>query len=65
MQHVQGYTGSHWHWTPPSGNCLLRIAPVATRVMANKTLMRNLPTLLAVLMVMMVCQYDTVLMAVS
>jgi hypothetical protein len=33
--------------------------------MANKTLMRNLPTLLAVLMVMMVCQYDTVLMAVS
>jgi hypothetical protein len=24
MQHVQGYTGSHW--TPPSGNYSLRIA---------------------------------------
>ncbi len=29
MQHVQGYLRSHW--TPPSGNYLLRIAPAATR----------------------------------
>ncbi len=26
MQHVQGYSGSHW--TPPSGNYLLPIAPI-------------------------------------
>jgi hypothetical protein len=32
MQHVQGYTGSHWML--PLGNYLLRIAPAAT---ANKT----------------------------
>jgi hypothetical protein len=35
MQHVQGYLGSHW--TPPSGNYLLRIAPAAARATANKT----------------------------
>jgi hypothetical protein len=29
MQHVQGYSGSHW--TPPSGNYSLRIAPAAAR----------------------------------
>jgi hypothetical protein len=29
MQHVQGYSRSHW--TPPSGNYLLRIAPAAAR----------------------------------
>jgi hypothetical protein len=28
VRHVQGYSGSHW--TPPLGNYLLRIAPVAT-----------------------------------
>jgi hypothetical protein len=37
MQHVQGYTGSHW--TPPSSNFLLQIAPAATRATANKTMM--------------------------
>ncbi len=35
MRHVQGYSGSHW--TLPSGNYLLRIAPVAARATANKT----------------------------
>ena len=35
MQHVQGYTGSHW--MVPLGNYLLRIAPAATRATANKT----------------------------
>jgi hypothetical protein len=35
MQHVQGYSRSHW--MPPSGNYLLRIAPAATRATANKT----------------------------
>jgi hypothetical protein len=34
-QHVQGYSGSHW--TPPLGNYLLCIAPVAARATANKT----------------------------
>ncbi len=33
MQHVQGYSGSHW--TPASGNYSLRIAPVAARAKAN------------------------------
>jgi hypothetical protein len=36
MQHVQGYSGSHW--MPPLGNYLLRIAPEATRATANKTM---------------------------
>jgi hypothetical protein len=35
MQHVQGYSGSHW--TPPSGDYLLCIAPAAARATANKT----------------------------
>ncbi len=35
MQHVQGYPRSHW--TPPSGDYLLHIAPVAARATANKT----------------------------
>jgi hypothetical protein len=35
MQHVQGYSRSHW--MPPSGNYLLRIAPAAARVKTNKT----------------------------
>jgi hypothetical protein len=30
MQHVQGYTGSHW--MPPSGNYLLGIAPAAAKI---------------------------------
>ena len=37
MQHVQGYSGSHW--TPPPGNYSLCIAPVATGATANKTTM--------------------------
>jgi hypothetical protein len=35
MQHVQGYSGSHW--TPPSGNYSLRIAPAATRATGKQT----------------------------
>jgi hypothetical protein len=49
MQHVQGYTGSHW--TQPLGNA---------RVTANKTTMENAPTLLAILMALVVHRYDTV-----
>ncbi len=30
MEHVQGFTGSHW--MPPSGKCLCRIAPAAAMV---------------------------------
>jgi hypothetical protein len=30
IEHVQGFTGSHW--MPPSGECLHRIAPAATMV---------------------------------
>ncbi len=30
MEHVQGFTGSHW--IPPPGKCLRRIVPVAAMV---------------------------------
>jgi hypothetical protein len=30
MEHVQGFTGSHW--MPPLGKCLRRIAPAAAMV---------------------------------
>jgi hypothetical protein len=59
MQYVQGYPGSHW--TPPTGNYLLRFAPVAARATEqtnnNK---KNGATLLAILMAMVVRWYDTV-----
>jgi hypothetical protein len=35
MRHVQGYSGNHW--TPPSGNYSLRIAPVAARATGKQT----------------------------
>ncbi len=35
MRHVQGYSGSHW--TPSSGNYLLRIAPAAARATGKQT----------------------------
>jgi hypothetical protein len=35
MRHVQGYSGSHW--TPPSGDYLLRIAPAAARATGKQT----------------------------
>ncbi len=35
MWHVQGYLGSHW--TLPSGNYLLRIAPAAARATGKQT----------------------------
>jgi hypothetical protein len=35
MQHVQGYSGSHW--TPPSGDYLLCIAPAAARATGKQT----------------------------
>jgi hypothetical protein len=35
MQHVQGYSRSHW--TPASGNYLLHMAPAATRATGKQT----------------------------
>jgi hypothetical protein len=35
MRHVQGYFGSHW--TPPSGDYSLRIAPAAARATGKQT----------------------------
>jgi hypothetical protein len=35
MQHVQGYSGSHW--TPALGNYLLCIAPAAARATGKQT----------------------------
>jgi hypothetical protein len=48
MQHVQGYSGSHW--TLLLGNYSLRIAPAAAGVTANKTTMKHAPNLMAILM---------------
>jgi hypothetical protein len=36
MQHDQGFTGNHW--TPPSGDYWLRIAPAAARATAILTI---------------------------
>jgi len=49
MQHGQGYTGSHW--TLPSGDYSLRIALAAARATANKTTIYYVPTLMAILVV--------------
>jgi hypothetical protein len=58
MQHDQGSTGSHW--TPPSGNYSLRIAPSAARAAINSTMMHHVLTVLAVLMVIAMRRYYTV-----
>ena len=39
MQHVQGYSGSHWTLT--SGNYSLRIAPAAARATGSQTMMNK------------------------
>ena len=57
MQHVQGYTGSHW--TPPSGDYSLRIASAAARAIANKTTIYYVPTLMAISMVIAMGWYYT------
>ncbi len=56
MQHVQGYSGSHW--TPPLGDYLLCIASVAARATANKTTTKNVPKRLAILMAAAVRGYN-------
>ena len=45
------------HWTLPSGDYLLRIAPAATRVTINKMTMQNAPTQVAVLMAIAMRRY--------
>jgi hypothetical protein len=57
MQHDQGFTGSHW--TPPSGDYWLRIAPAAARATANKTKVQNVSSLPTIVMAITVCQYNT------
>jgi hypothetical protein len=61
MQHVQGYPGSHW--MPPSGDYSLGIAPAAARATANKTTIKNAPTLLAISMAAPVHHYNTTCIA--
>ena len=55
MQHVHGFTGSHW--TPPSGDYLLRIDPSAARAAINSTIMQHVLTLLAVSMAIAMQRY--------
>jgi hypothetical protein len=57
MQHDQGYIGSHW--TPPSGNYLLRTASAAAKVTINKTMGQHVATLMAISMAVAVRRYYT------
>jgi len=57
MQHDQGFTGSHW--MPPSGNYSLRIALAAARATINSTIIKFVPTLLAVSMAIAMRRYYT------
>jgi len=57
MQHIQGYSGSHW--TPPSGDYSLHIASAAARATAKKSSMTNVPTLMAILMAIEMQRYYT------
>ena len=57
MQHDQGFTRSHW--TPPSGDYSLRIAPAAARATINTTIMKHVPTLLALSMAIAMRRYYT------
>ena len=57
MQHDQGFTGSHW--TPPSGDYSLRIAPLAARATINLTMIQHVLTLLAVSMAITMHRYYT------
>ena len=57
MQHVQGYSGSHW--MPPSGNYSLCITPGPPGQQANKQQSTNIPTKLSILMAMAMCRYIT------
>ncbi len=57
VQHVQGYTGSHW--TPPLGDYSLRIALAAARATANKTTMYHVHTLMAISVVIAMRRYYT------
>jgi hypothetical protein len=57
MQHDQGFTRSHW--TPPSGDYSLRIAPATARATINSMIVKHVPTLLAVLMAIAMRRYYT------
>jgi len=57
MQHDQGFNGSHW--TPPSGDYWLHIAPAAARATAKKMKVQNVSTLLPILMAIAVRRYYT------
>ena len=57
MQHDQGFHKSHW--MPPSGDYSLCIASAAARAIANKTTMHNVPTLMAISMVITMRRYYT------
>jgi hypothetical protein len=57
MQHVQVYSGSHW--TPPSGNYSLHIAPAAASATTNIQQSTNTPRKLDVLMAMVMRRYIT------
>jgi hypothetical protein len=59
MQHVHGYTGSHW--TSASGNYSLHIAPAATRATGKQTTINKYTnTKLAILMAITMRRYYTV-----
>ncbi len=56
-RHVRGYPGSHW--MSPLGNYSLCIALEAARAKATKTVMKNVPNLMAILLAMAMRRYNT------
>jgi hypothetical protein len=58
MQHVQGYSGSHW--TPPLGAYSLHIAPAAAKATGKQQQSTNTPKEMAILMAEAVRRYYTV-----
>jgi hypothetical protein len=57
LERVQGFTRSHW--TPPSGEYLLRIIPSDNGVACKKKITKKAPYLLAISMAVVVRRYDT------
>jgi hypothetical protein len=57
MQHVQGYSGSHWK--PALCDYSLRITPAAARATGKQKQSANTPKKLAVLMAVAVRRYNT------
>jgi hypothetical protein len=57
IEGLQCFTRSYW--TPPLGKYLLRIIPADNGVACKKKTIKRAPYLLAILMAVVVCRYNT------